>query len=68
MLKSSIQGNKAEATEYVSILSFFSGILARKCLLTTRLKHSKFNLVFDIRYNFISECSVQEVSIFGGCS
>ena len=44
---------KGEATEYVSILSFLSGILAEECLLNARLEHSRSNLVFDIRYDFI---------------
>ena len=49
------QTHKAEVTEYVSILSFFSMILTEKCLLNARLEHSRSNLVFDIRYNFIFE-------------
>ena len=47
------QRYKAVATEYVSILSFFSGILVGKCLLNARLEHIRSNLVFDIRYDFI---------------
>ena len=46
------QRQKAEDTENIFILSFFSGILAEKCLLNARLEHSRSNLVFDICYDF----------------
>ena len=66
LLKSSVQKKcilqerqryKAEATEYVLILSFFSGVLAGKCLLNARLERSRSSLVVDTRYNLFSECS-----------
>ena len=46
------QRHKGKATNYISILSFLSGILAAECLLNAKLEHSRSNLVFDIRYNF----------------
>ena len=47
------QRHKAKATDYVLILSFLSGILARERLLRARLVHSRSNLVFEIRNDFI---------------
>ena len=44
---------KEETTDYVSILSFFSGFLAGKCLFSARLEHSRSNFVFDVPDDFI---------------
>ena len=51
------QRHKPKATDYISILSFFSWNFFEECLLYARhharLKHSRSNFVFDIRQDFI---------------
>ena len=47
------QRHKAKAAEYISILSFLSGILAGQYLLNGKMEHSRFNLVFDEHHNLI---------------
>ena len=67
MLKSSVQkrvfcktakGTKQRPLEYVSIVSFLSGILAGECLLNARLEHSgptSFSIYVIILF---LECSI----------
>ena len=55
------QRQNPRATDYLSILSLLCEILHTADLLSAGLEHSRSNLVFVIRKNYILECSIDGV-------